>query len=134
MSTRDQAGQATVEFALAIPLFLLLAFGALELNRAIWQQNTLAFAVREGARYAVTHGSASDDPVGPPPLSDQPVKDAVLRNAIGSGNVTVTVSWPDGNNDRGSRVSVEASGTFSALGLRGFFNVTLRGGSTMVIE
>ena len=53
-------------------------------------------------------------------------------------NITVTVTYPDGNNDRNSRVSVDASAPFVPLPsqylLNGALTITLRGGSELVIQ
>lgn len=50
---RRRNGQATVEFALVLPLVLLLLVGMLEFARAWNLHQTLTDAVREGARRAV---------------------------------------------------------------------------------
>ena len=44
-------GQSMVEFALILPVFLLLVFGTVDLGRAIFYQSLLNSAVRDGARY-----------------------------------------------------------------------------------
>ena len=46
-----QAGAAMVEFAILLPLLIVLVFGITEMGRAIYQQNTLSKAVASGARY-----------------------------------------------------------------------------------
>lgn len=134
-------GQAMVEFALILPLLLLVVLGVIEVSRAVWQENTLAYAAREGTRYAIVHGSAGD-PVAYP-ASHQPVIDAVRRAAIGVPNITVTVSWPDTKGstacyDRGCRVIVNASAPFVPLPSQyltgSAFSITLRGGSMLVIQ
>jgi Flp pilus assembly protein TadG len=51
---RAKAGNAMVEFALVLPLFLLLTFGVLDFGRLFWTQETLSYALREAGRYAVT--------------------------------------------------------------------------------
>jgi hypothetical protein len=56
----DQKGQALVEFALVLPLLLLLVVGMLEFARAWNLHQTMTDAVREGARRAVL---ADDWPV-----------------------------------------------------------------------
>ena len=43
-------GQALVEFALVIPIFLLLIFGLLDMGRFVYMHSTLSQAAREGAR------------------------------------------------------------------------------------
>jgi Flp pilus assembly protein TadG len=43
-------GQALVEFALVVPLFLLVLFGILDMSRFVYNSNALNEAAREGAR------------------------------------------------------------------------------------
>jgi Flp pilus assembly protein TadG len=45
-------GQAIVEFALILPIFVLLVFGAVEFGRAFLRKHLMTNAVREGARTA----------------------------------------------------------------------------------
>jgi TadE-like protein len=55
VKTRDrqsgQSGQSLMEFAIVLPLLLLIAFGIIEFGRAYYQYNTLSKAIRNGARY-----------------------------------------------------------------------------------
>lgn len=48
-------GQALVEFALIIPLFVLIAIGIFEGARAIYTYNALSNAVTEGLREAIVN-------------------------------------------------------------------------------
>jgi len=48
-------GQALVEFALVIPVFLLLLVALFDLGRAVFAYNTLTNAAREGARMAIVN-------------------------------------------------------------------------------
>lgn len=48
---RSQRGVALVEFALVLPLLILLSMITAEFGRALYQYNTLAKAARDGARY-----------------------------------------------------------------------------------
>ena len=135
---RGEGAQSLVEFALILPIFLLLVTGLFDLARAVWQENTLAYAAREGTRYAIVHGSGSSSPLGPAD-SAEPNISAIVRNAaVGVGNVTVTTGWPDASNDRGQRVSVDASAPFVPLPsyylLGSTFHINLKGGSMLVIE
>jgi Flp pilus assembly protein TadG len=50
---RDDRGAAAVEFALVMPILLLLLFGIIEFARAWNVRQTLTDAAREGARVAV---------------------------------------------------------------------------------
>jgi Flp pilus assembly protein TadG len=143
---RDDGAQSLVEFALVLPIFLLLVFGIIDLGRAVWEENELAFAAREGTRWAIVHGSSGSPQAGPgsvtysagPPTSDSGVTNAVLIYTKGIPGVTVTSAWPDGNNLRNSRVSVDVTADFVPLPsqylLNGALTVTLKGGSLLVIQ
>src|SRR2546426_1010475 len=62
--SRLRAGQATVEFAIVVPLFVLLAFGVMDFGRLFFTQMTVQHAIREGGRFAVT-GNHLMDPKNP---------------------------------------------------------------------
>ena len=135
---KSESGQSLVEFALVLPIVLLLLTGIFDLARAVWQENTLAFAAREGTRYAIVHGAGSILPLGPNASAEPNISALVRKNAVGVANVTVSTSWPDGGNDRAMRVAVDATAPFiplpSAYLLGGAFQITLRGGSQLVIQ
>jgi Flp pilus assembly protein TadG len=48
-------GQALMEFALVIPIFLLIVVALFDLGRAVFAYNTLTNAAREGARFAIVN-------------------------------------------------------------------------------
>jgi hypothetical protein len=110
-------GQSLVEFALVLPLFLVMLMAVVDVGRAIWAQNSLASAAREGARFAIVHGGSDTTlcPVGPisplrskpiPPASSscpypspskQSIKDAVVTAATAGGTgLTVSVCYGAG--------------------------------------
>jgi hypothetical protein len=147
----DDRGQSLVEFALLLPLMLLIITGLFDVARAVWQENTLAYAAREGTRYAIVHGSAGSPAANPTLMS--PCTDLVICTnipavvraaAIGVPNITVVVTYyPYPSSavlcaDRNCRVAVDASAPFvplpSAYMLGGAFQITLRGGSQLVIQ
>jgi len=90
---RRLLGQALVEFALVGPLFFLMVFGVIEGGRLVWTMHTLTNATREGSRYAIVHGSMSGDVA-----TANDVKTHMLDKSAGlnSGDLTVTVTFPDG--------------------------------------
>jgi Flp pilus assembly protein TadG len=54
-------GQALVEYAIALNVFLLLTVGVIDAGRAIWAYNTVAFLARDGARYGTIPNRSSTD-------------------------------------------------------------------------
>ena len=52
---RNGAGQALVEFALIVPIFILLLVGLFEGARALYTYNALSNATREALREAIVH-------------------------------------------------------------------------------
>ena len=50
-------GQALVEFALVIPIFLLLLFGLIDVGRLVYMNSVLSQAAREGTRLASVEAS-----------------------------------------------------------------------------
>jgi TadE-like protein len=132
-------GTALVEFSLLLPVLLLLILGLFDVSRAVWQENTLAYAAREGTRYAIVHGAAASPGTQQGPGNTGDIVGTVQSAAIGVPNVNVTVNYPDsGCSDRGCRVSVDATAAFTPLGsetfMNGVLNITLRGGSLLVIQ
>jgi len=136
----DDAGQSLIEFALTLPLVLLIITGIFDTGRAVWQENTLAYAAREGTRYAIVHGSGYPDTSQIAyPGNTAGITQIVRNAAVGVGGViTVTSTWPDGCYDRNCRVAVEASAAFIPLPsrymLNNAFQITLKGGSQLVIQ
>lgn len=141
---RDDRAQSLVEFALVLPVILLIITGIFDLGRAVWQENTLAYAAREGTRLAIVRGSGCEP--NPScvvyPGNVQPVVDRVQAAAIGVPNITVAVDWELRNGvrcyERNCSVTVDASAPFvpmpSQYLLGSTFQITLRGGSRLVIQ
>lgn len=55
----DRRGAVTVEFALVVPIILLLFFAALDLASMNFARHTIGFAAYEGARKAAIPGNTS---------------------------------------------------------------------------
>jgi len=69
-------GQELVEYALVLPLFLLLVLGLIEFAVLFFSYNTIANAAREGARYGIIY---DEDTAG---IEDR-VEALVLDRALG---------------------------------------------------
>ena len=62
---RGARGQGLVEFALVLPVFLLMMFGLIDVGRFVYQTSTLSQAAREGARLGSVEASYRHDPPKP---------------------------------------------------------------------
>ena len=51
---RSTPARALVEFALVLPIFLLVVFGVFDAGRLVYTNSVLSQAAREGARLAAT--------------------------------------------------------------------------------
>ncbi len=58
---KREDGQAMVEFALILPIFLLILCGIIDFGWLFYNQLSLNNACREGARYAVVHTDENAD-------------------------------------------------------------------------
>lgn len=60
MMRRDRRGQALVEFALVIPIVILLMVGLFDFGRVVFINNTLGDGARHGARQAIIDPRSAD--------------------------------------------------------------------------
>ena len=162
MRTDRTRGQSLVEFALVLPLFLVMLMAVVDVGRAIWAQNSLAAAAREGARYAIVHGGSDGTvcPVGPtdrtkipaattdcpyPSPSKQSIIDAVTAAATAGGtNLTVNVCYgtscsgntDTGKNSRGTPITVAVSSNINLItpSLLGMSGFGISSTTTMVVS
>jgi hypothetical protein len=127
---RATRGQALVELALVLPLFLMVIFGIIILGIGVFYQQQLTNAARDAARFAVIHSASSDcptvswldpDPVAapggviyrcdPPPTWPQMTSYARGRLVgMAANNVKISACWsgyakknPDGTWVTGSK-------------------------------
>ena len=64
---RSEKATVLVEFAMVLPIFLLIAWCVIDFARAYYTLNSLSAAVREGARVAVVgkdYGNSADSAAG----------------------------------------------------------------------
>lgn len=55
IKNRADRGQSLVEFAIVVPIFILVLVGLFDIGRAVWNYSTVANAAREAARVAVVN-------------------------------------------------------------------------------
>ena len=53
-----QVGQVLAEFALCLPIVVMLVFGLIDAGRAVFAYNSLARGARVGARYGAVYGGS----------------------------------------------------------------------------
>jgi Flp pilus assembly protein TadG len=94
---KNQKGQALVEFAIILPLLLLLLFGIFEFGRAMFIKNTLNNAARAAVRVAVVTPNITDKPYIAGELSEPVTADKIQTKIcdslsyIDKGTATATV-------------------------------------------
>ncbi|WP_234824939.1 TadE/TadG family type IV pilus assembly protein [Cupriavidus necator] len=92
MKMKNQKGVAAVEFALVLPLFLLITFGIIEFSLALYDQAVITNASREAARYGIvlTKPSALQiQQVATNYCSNHLISFGTGGNTCPSGNITV---------------------------------------------
>jgi Flp pilus assembly protein TadG len=89
---RRQHGSAAVEMAFIAPVLLLLMMGIIEFSLVFFSTLTMQYAVREGARYAIT-GRADRDPATANQQRYLAILQIIKENSIGiDGTVNPVVS------------------------------------------
>jgi Flp pilus assembly protein TadG len=95
-----QRGQSLVEFALVIPLFLVLVFGIIDFGLGLKSWITITNAAREGARFAAITCSTATNDDGVIATTEEAAADL-------SDDVTVTVTNCPGDATESVTVAVE---------------------------
>lgn len=83
---RKERGQELVEYALILPIMMLILMSILDLGRAVYYYSAIHNSAREGARYGIIN---PEDPVG---------IEAVVRNkavVLNPTDLTVVIILPD---------------------------------------
>jgi Flp pilus assembly protein TadG len=108
---RDQKGAALVEFAIALPLIVLLLFGIIEFGVLLYNKQVITNASREGARAAI-----NPLPLLTPPDVVTVVENYCDQNLITFGtNNPVSVSPPDANRVFPQEVTITVTWNYGFL-------------------
>jgi Flp pilus assembly protein TadG len=87
MNIKDQKGAAAVEFAIVLPVLLLVLFGIIEFSIAFYDKAMITNASREGARAGIVFKA--------PPLTDVEITD-IVNNYLSDNLITFSgTSVPD---------------------------------------
>jgi Flp pilus assembly protein TadG len=138
----DESGQALVEFALVLPVLLVLVFGALDFGKAYnyWIDSTHLSA--SGARWAAVNKNPG---AGGGQTLQQYIRDQADTAELREGGtsavanpLTVCINFPDGTANIGDPVEVTVSTEYNFLNYlqveTGVTSKTITGSSTMRLE
>ncbi len=124
---KRENGQSAVEFALVLPILLILLCGIIDFGWVYYNQITLNNAAREGARYAVIHYDPAID-------WKEQAESRMISGMVGVRSATAIVSDP-------VEQQITATVTADAKLLTGFTStilgkrsVTLHAACTMRLE
>jgi hypothetical protein len=157
---RNERGQAVVEFALILPVFLLLVMGIIQFGIGLNYWLDLQRVANQGARWGAVNNWPPDCPAGTVNVTNggtgcnatpacsaraQPTH-ATLQNTLscslltkGEKNTTVLVCYPPGSTGKvGDPVRVQLSRPFNVIGIPflpgGLRSIQIHGSATMRLE
>jgi Flp pilus assembly protein TadG len=113
-----QKGVAVVEFALVLPLLVLLAFGIIEFSLALYDKAIITNASREGARNGIVFST--------PPVTDAEIETAVNNYCqnklvtLGLPGAVTTYITREGSGESGDDLTVRVEYPYNFLVLPGF--------------
>lgn len=141
-----RCGAALVEGTIVLSVFIVIVFTTCDLGLAVLRQNALAEAARRLARAAIVRGEDSEpqlDDWGPATYSNSAAHNSMMAATVRPALVTmrpssvqVRLTWPDGDNESGQRVTARVSYDHQPIMpfLFGGGPLELHGESTMRIE
>jgi Flp pilus assembly protein TadG len=118
ISPHNQRGAAVIEFALILPILLVLLVGTIDASLALYDKAVITNASREGARAGIVARS--------PPLTDAQIQQIVqnyLQGALvslGSTSALPAVQIQKGTWNGDAILTVTVRYTFQGLGLGSF--------------
>jgi Flp pilus assembly protein TadG len=142
--TLSQSGTAAVEFALILPLLLIIVFGIIEFSIVFYNKAMITNASREGARYGITFIYEGPDN-GTHPTEDKII--AKVNNYVDNGTrlisfsslpATITTAVDGENGEPGDDLTVTVTYPYDFLILPRFAdrvaNLTLSAETVMRLE
>jgi Flp pilus assembly protein TadG len=122
---REERGQDLAEYALILPIFLLVIMSIFDMGRAVYYYSALQNSVREGARYGIIY---PEDITG--------IETVVRQKAVGLdvNDLAIITSYPSDDT-----IQVRATFQFQIVtpiigALFGTNELTFSGQSTMHVE
>lgn len=115
---KHEHGQSLVEFALVLPVLVIVLMGLFDFGRAVYAFNTVSNAAREGARVAIINQGPDTD--GVLLAAKEAAYQATALGLDATDPSQIDVRFPDPNNVCGSHgvgcpVQVEVSYQFTPI-------------------
>jgi TadE-like protein len=136
-------GQALIEFALILPLFLMIVVGIIQFGVALNFWLDLQRVANQGARWAAVNcGQSASTPGSDPclPTLEQRIRDDIISRGNEPQEVVVCYIAEDGKASSGDSVRVSLTTEYGFLGITGFLNdseglaIDLHADATMRLE
>jgi len=112
----DEEGAALIEFAMTVPILMACFFGLVQVCLACYIHQVLTESAREGTRYAMVRGSTCVNGSGSVCTATVASVNSYVSSLawpnVAGGTMSVVTSYPDGNEQPGSRVQVSVSYAF----------------------
>lgn len=131
---KKSEGTAAVEFAIILPILMILMLGGMDLGHMFYMQHVITNASREGARYAANYTGSPTSP-NSGQISTY-VKTNLNYDTLNFNNLVVSGSYSGSSPNRIVTVTVQANKNWWMLGnLPGFTNPRqLTATTAMVVE
>jgi Flp pilus assembly protein TadG len=144
---RRRRGGVLVESVITTMALLSLMLGMIDMGIAVFRTHVISEAARQGARRAICQGALAPSklnggPWGPSAFSGDGNSSNKMVTMISGymagldpSQVTINVTWPDGNNKVESRVTYQVSTTWTPMitWIFGSPSFNLSASSTMLI-
>ena len=112
----DESGQSLVEFAITFGILMAVVFALIEFALAFYSYGMISESAREGTRYAIVHGANCQTVSGASCTASAAAVNAYVSALgypnLGGGSMTVNTTFPDGNQNPGSRAAVSITYSF----------------------
>ena len=103
---KKEDGQAVVELALTLPILIMILCGIIDFGWLFMNQNSIDYASREGARYAIVHSSSKTE-------IEEHIRGIAPENI--ASTVDINITFTNASNPRLGDVVVEISDDIAIL-------------------
>jgi Flp pilus assembly protein TadG len=127
---RRQDGQAMTEFALILPIFMVIVAGLLGFGRVFFYWIEANHVANETARWAIV----DQNPYAPTTLQKHAADSATTEFSTGPDQTTVCIQREGATLNLGDPLTVTVAKPFAFVPILGIGKITIRASSTMRVE